>query len=58
MGNLIERLSLISTRFELKNIIKKYVMGILYGRITDAEISFLIKIRKVLNRRGSDEDDS
>lgn len=55
MGGLIDRLSSVTTRPELKKIMKKYIMAILYGRITDHEINFLIKIRNVLNRRSVNE---
>ena len=32
---------------------KKYIMGVLYDRITNEEIDFLMKIKNVLNRKYS-----
>ena len=50
MQNLIERLEEIESRPELKQVMKKFIMGILYGRISDEEIDFLQKIKNVLNK--------
>lgn len=50
MQSLIERLEDIQSRPELKQVMKKFIMGILYGRISDEEIDFLVKIKNVLNK--------